>query len=354
MTAEGSVTETPPPAVRRRFWIALGASALAHALLVLAGGRFWSVELPEVETRLPPPMEAVLLPAPPPASPAAPEPAPPPAPKPKASATPKPPAAPKPTTPAAPLPPPAARESTLAEPVAAAAADSTAAAPEPGPPSPPAARPLPRRIEIKYALTTGEEGVELGAVYGEWTLEGDRYVARAVAEATGLLALFFSSQVVAESRGTLTAAGLRPELFVVQRGALERTEVVQFNWQAMFATMTSAKGTERVGLRPGAQDQLSFMFQFPFAYPGEQEYLFHVLTGRKADHYTYRVQGDEQLSTFVGPFRTLRLERLRQPGDRSVDAWLAVEFYHLPVRLRLTDKSGQTADLIVTALSIEP
>ncbi|MDT9105942.1 hypothetical protein RSW49_23705, partial [Escherichia coli] len=68
----------------------------------------------------------------------------------------------------------------------------------------PAPRPMPRRIEMRYALTTGEESVQVGVVYGEWTLEGDRYVARAVAEAKGLLALFFSGQVVAESRGTLT------------------------------------------------------------------------------------------------------------------------------------------------------
>jgi hypothetical protein len=218
----------------------------------------------------------------------------------------------------------------------------------------PAPRPMPRRIEIRYALTTGEESVQLGVVYGEWALEGDRYVARAVAEAKGLLALFFSGQVVAESRGTLTPQGLRPDSYTFRRGMLERTDVVQFDWSAMSATMTSRGGTQRVPLRRDSQDQLSFIFQFAFAYPGEGEYVFNVLTGRKADSYTYRTQGEEKIETFLGPFRTRRVDRLREPGDRSVDAWLAVEFYHLPVRLRLTDKSGQSADLMVTALRIEP
>lgn len=345
MATEEDITEPQPPRVRRRFWLALGASALVHALLLVGSDRWWSVELPDVVTRLPPPIQAELRPALQPpqpvkaAAPAPPAPAPPP---PRKAALPPPKPAPAPE----PEPEPAAA---LVEP-----APEQPAAPEAGEPSPPEQRPMPRRVEMRYALTTGEEGVPIGVVYGEWTLDGDRYVARTVAEAKGLLALFFTSQVVAESQGTLTDDGLRPDLFVIQRGALERTEVVQFNWNTMTATMTSAKGAEQLRIRKGAQDQLSFVFQFAFAYPGEGEYLFDVLTGRKADSYTYRIEGEEQITTEIGSFRTLRVDRLRQPGDRAVDAWLAVEFYHLPVRLRLTDKSGQTADLIVTALRIEP
>jgi hypothetical protein len=342
MATEDNSGPPLPPRVRRRIWIALGASVLLHALLLVSGERWWRVPLPEVLTQLPPPIEAVIRPAPKPPEPAkaAERAPPPPAPAPRASAPPP----PEPAPTVQPQPAPASVEPAPAE----------SAAPEVGKPAPPPGRTLPRRVEARYALITGEEGLQLGGVYGEWTLDGNRYALRVVAEAEGLMALFFTGQVIAESRGTVGDEGLRPDLFLVQRGALEKTEVVQFNWNTMSATMTSAKGTEQLRIRKGVQDQLSFFFQFTFAYPGEGEYLFNVLTGRVAATYTYRIEGEEQITTVVGSFKTVRVERRREPDARSVDAWLAVEYYHLPVRLRLTDRSGQTADLMLIALRVEP
>ncbi|HSO05846.1 MAG TPA: hypothetical protein VLW45_01290, partial [Pelomicrobium sp.] len=77
MLAEITPTEPQPRPTRRGFWLALSISAFLHALVLLSGDRWWTVDLPEVDNRLPPPLEATLQPPRQrPAPPKAPEPAP--------------------------------------------------------------------------------------------------------------------------------------------------------------------------------------------------------------------------------------------------------------------------------------
>lgn len=344
------------PRPRTRFLGALAASVALHLLVLLWSERWTAVAIPQVDTKLPPPIEAVIVAA----AEDAPSRVPGRAPRTGAGVRKVP--QPAPETMAA-VESPALASAIEPDPEAYRVAEPEAqpqrAEPEPiaqeaDEPSPPPAQAMPRRAEVRYALVTGEEGVRVGTVYGAWTLEGDRYVARVMAEAEGLMSLFFTGQLIAESRGRLSAEGLRPDFFLLQRGWRGKTDVVQFDWEAMTATMTSASGRRLEALNGASQDGLSFVFQFPFTRPADHGYLFHVLNGRKVEWYAYTVIGEEQLPTALGPFKTLHVDRQRAPGERRVDAWLAMDFYHLPVRLRFTDKSGQVAELLLTALSIDP
>jgi len=237
-------------------------------------------------------------------------------------------------------PAPALVEPAEAETPAVAPPLLEASEPEPKP-APLLARRLPRKGEITYELYLGNNKFNVGRTQQAWELNDDSYRLSSVSETTGLVALFSRQRLAYESRGRLTAGGLRPEHFTTQRVRSGRSEdaAADLDWRAMTAMIGNPQ--RGVALPADAQDLMSFMYQLglvPLA-PGRIE--LPITNGWKLERYELEIGGEEELQTPFGTLRAVPVKQVRRPGRESIELWLAAEYRWLPVRIRFFDREGE-------------
>lgn len=330
---------------QRRWWLALTASLLVHlTLLSTPGWRLATLDdllTPPVET----PLEAHLTTPPVPrAAPAAAPPAVAPA-RPRAARNARPPLAP-------PVPEPVPDIPSGSGSLGLVAASEGLAASSPASAPVPAAaieNPLPRRARIRYAIMRGEQGFVVGRAEHRWSLEGTAYTLRAVAETTGLAALFRPATVTQVSEGEVTADGLRPRGFRVEREG-KVGDTASFDWAAGRVAMNP--GPRDAPLEPGMQDLLSLFWQLGLL-PADSGATVLVATGKKIERYAFARVGEEKIDTPLGTHATLHLKTVGMAGGDATEIWLGLDARRLPLRIRHADRKGEVFDQIVDELEIE-
>ncbi|MBP7081042.1 MAG: DUF3108 domain-containing protein [Rhodocyclaceae bacterium] len=203
--------------------------------------------------------------------------------------------------------------------------------------------PWPREGHLNYSVMRGDGGFVVGRATVEWHIEGKTYALKSTVETAGLVALFKSFKAIQESHGEVTPSGLRPSVFVQERG--KGTEKAQFDW---------LRGTVRNGetedpLVAGTQDVLSVYYQLALMSPTRGFVEIPIATGRKLALYRFEVIATELLTTDDGPQKTVHLRA--KTGNDTMDLWLAPQFSPLPLRITILDKKGDLYDQRATLLS---
>lgn len=242
---------------------------------------------------------------------------------------------------AAPFPEPPAEP----EPVAKAEPEPD---PEPAPPAAaaPAEPILPGRGYIRFNVYKGA-GLLVGRAEHDWEFADGHYRLGSVTETIGLAALLKPVRVELESRGDLTAGGLRPERFSTRRNGSATNENADFDWSVHQVTL--GRDGSRRDLADGAQDLLSFHYQFGYFARLQEGIGMGVATGRKFDNYRFESLGEENIDTPAGSFRTLHV---RARTDSTTELWLALDRQWLPVKIRYTDKKGESFEQVATELGM--
>jgi hypothetical protein len=344
----------------RPFVLALALSIAAHVWLLFTPRIHFSFDTPAAT----PVIEARLVTTPPPVVAAVPKARPKPRPKPHTQKPPQQPVLPPPPeTTAVPEPapepsaPPAANASPEPAPPEPASAAEAAAPettpPEPTPPGPPQGH-LPVQAEIEFDLFKGDHGLKVGKVVQTWQVVDQTYVITNVMKLTGLFSLLSREQLVQTSRGSLSARGLEPVSFWFQRGqSAGTTDSAQFDRRNNTLTYGSADERRTVPLPDRAQDQLSFVYQFAFNAPQAGTIQLPISDGRKLDNYDYRVVGEETLDTPLGKLNTLHLSKVHGAGEGGADIWLAAQYGYLPVKVRVTDKDGDSLEQVASKIDLK-
>ena len=276
-------------AAYRGLSIALVASLAVHLAFSL-----WPAEMPASPdatpliatiTELPPPPKPVATPSPP---------------KPRArpkSAAAMPAPAPSPEVVAeAPVEPDAIEPT--ADAISAGPAAPTAidvAAPVPPPASADISpKTLPPRVDLVYKAFFGTRGFMIGEATYRFEHTGIEYHISTVGEARGLAALILRGQGKIESRGTITANGLQPHEFSVERGSREKRETALFDWETGIVTLHEQK---TAALDLPTFDPLALMWQYYFSPPTSGEVTVSVATTRRVARYTLTREGAELART---------------------------------------------------------
>ena len=281
-----------------------------------------------------PPLLASIVEMPPPPMPAAAVPA-------KARPRPQRPTAPRPPEPAtstAEAATPAVPENPLIEPTPEAIATGpelptealTAAAPITPPEAPP--KTLPRRVDLVYKAFLGSQGLLIGEAVYRFEHAGREYHIMTIGEAKGLAALFLRGQGKLESRGLITAMGLRPNEFAVERGSSDRRETAIFDWESGVVTLHEQK-TE--ALLPSTFDPLSLMWQAYFTPPVDDVQDISVATTRRVGRYTLTREAEETIEWSQGEIATERWRRKSEDGNTDTTMWLAPSLRYIPVKIRV-------------------
>jgi len=337
--------------IRGSLVLALAVSVLLH--LLVAGGLV--ISFPDLWTDRESSMIKVVLVSPPKAL--VPSPVPTPS---QASAKPAKPVVKKPPAPLPPPPPSAAAASPV--PVQAAPLQPTAEIP--------AQQPAPQIDDQQQITTDGadtqdeEVAVQKSPASVETDFDGENfktqisyqfksdgsYELKSVAEAKGLAA-FALSTLTQVSEGVVTERGLKPSTYIYQYGKnKDKSRRATFDWSAGTLTMEAGKKIHAEDLVEGTQDFLSIMYQFMFVPPLEQMQLA-VTDGKKLGHHVYSFEGEETLKTRMGMLRTIHIAKTNADNDRKIDLWLAMDYRHIPVKMRFTEKDGSVIEQTATRIT---
>jgi hypothetical protein len=226
----------------------------------------------------------------------------------------------------------------------------TDAVPETGRPAtavPPAAKAvrkfaIPASARLKYDVKGEVKGFPYH-VNGDllWVQDGKTYDARME------ISHFLLGSRVQTSTGQLTSHGLEPTRF----GDKVKSEVAA-HFDREKNKVTFSANTPDVPLLPGAQDQLSVFMQLaamlgaePLRFPQGTTLPVQAIGPRSAEAWVFTVGASEKLVLPGGELNAVRL--WRDPlgtYDPKVEIWLAPDVGYLPVRIRLTQSTGDVVD----------
>jgi hypothetical protein len=267
-------------------------------------------------------------------------------------------------------PPPAAKAArsprpASARPMAQAAPVAAQSAPEPVPvpasepeiapempstalmtPAQPAKPILPATGTIRFAIFKESLGLQVGRAEHRWEFTEDgRYRLTGITETSGLVSLFKPIRLETESSGRLVAGGLQPETYRTLKNGKEAGEDADFEWST--AEVRLARDGSVQSIAKGTQDILSLNYQLAYLGGLAEGSVIGVVTGRKYERYAVDSLGEEEIETPAGRFRTLHL---RAMTDKTTEVWIALDRQRLPVKIRFTDKKGESFEQVATEI----
>ena len=221
---------------------------------------------------------------------------------------------------------------------ALAALAAAVAAPPPvaeaPPPLLPPPRPIPPRIELVYRGFLGTQGFFIGDAVYRLEHEGERYTITTVAQARGLAALFIRGEGHLLSTGTITPAGLQPDLYTAERTSDGRHEAAMFDWRGATVFLHDHKTAP---LALPTFDPLAVLWQFYFLPPGDDQTEFSVATTRRVYRSHFRRVGSESIALPFATVETEVWERDGGDGNLAARVWLAPSLHNVMVKMRLSN-----------------
>ena len=201
---------------------------------------------------------------------------------------------------------------------------------------------IPGSVRLTYEMT----GLSGGFTYHAtgvmtWLQDGSRYDANMVVSA------FLIGSRSLSSVGDITADGLAPKRFADKF----RNELAA-HFQADKGKITFSANTPDAPWKRGAQDRLSVFFQLasllagqPDSFPLGTKIPIYTAGQKDADTWTFSVTGREELNLPQGSVTAIKLTRdPRQAFDQRVEAWFAPSLAYWPVRIKVTQQSGDYID----------
>jgi hypothetical protein len=253
-----------------------------------------------------------------------------------------------PVEPASPVSAPAA-----VEPVASAA--STPVEPPDVPASAPRAFTWPPSTRLNYRLIGNYRGQVDGSAQVEWLHQGERYQVHLDIAIGPSFAPLVSRRT--SSEGRLNATGLVPQLYEQETRALlasPRRAVVRFDERE-----TLLANGKRVQTPADVQDVASQFIQLIYLYTTRPELRqrgqtveFGLALPNRIDRWSYEAGDVSPQQTAAGTIEALHVKprRAADPGDITVEMWLAPRLQWLPVRIRMQQDAETYLDLTLERL----
>lgn len=225
---------------------------------------------------------------------------------------------------------------------------------------------LPKAGRIRFVVMRGEKGFVVGQSLHQWQHDERHYQLESVTETTGLVALFRSLRAVWRSQGDILASGLQPLEFRAEKAG-KREGGAHFDWPDKRLRLENG---QQLDLPPQTQDVLSMFYQLSVMLPEllqaastshqvgntlgkASEFELPVTTGRKLARYRFRLLGVETLELARhGRQDALHVRTLAHAGEQTIDIWLGLNTYGLPLKIRYTENNGDTYEQLATDIEL--
>lgn len=145
---------------------------------------------------------------------------------------------------------------------------------------------------------------------------------------------------------------IKPLIYSYQvSGVSSVVETVVFNWDAMLALSADDKQSWSVAINSNTLDELSYQLALALdiADPSETIYSYETVDGDALEQLSFQVLGEEIISTPLGDFRCVKLERHREASSsRTTTIWLALDWSNLLTKIEQTSASGLNITMELT------
>ena len=206
-------------------------------------------------------------------------------------------------------------------------------------------------VATDFDVRTKIDGAKEGSAKIVFNLtNGNQYQLTSLIKPDGIAALIVAN-LLQTSTGQLTKSGLQPGNYVYQYGSkVDKTYTAKFDWPTKKVDLTTSKGTKTAEISDGAQDLLSFMYQFMYVAPLERMQI-SIATGKKLTSYHYSFSGEENINTPLGEIKTIHIFHESEDSDEKTELWLALDYQYVPVKIRKTEKNGKVYELVANRIS---
>ena len=183
------------------------------------------------------------------------------------------------------------------------------------------------------------------------------YRLHGVAEPMGLAALL-AGKTEEESRFCEVDGRLRAQSYkrTQQNGDKDDSYSLRFDWGNRMVTTNGGASRELPpdGLDRGLMEiSLRRLLKQAGGEAPREPFVFLLVEDDEITPYSLQVTGREPVSTPVGRFDTLKVERLN-PGKREMRLWLAPELDYLPVKVERQKKGDPAVRMILRELPQSP
>lgn len=211
----------------------------------------------------------------------------------------------------------------------------------------------PESFVAKFVLQA--HGMTVGSTRLSLTpLPGGRAVYESRSETAGLLSLirddsaFERSELLYPPHGPIRPLAYRYE----RRGSKNKTVTIEFDWDERTTLNTEKGRSWRLEVPEGTLDKLSYMLALiRDLRAGQREFQYSVNARGKLRTYHFEAVGEERVDTTFGAMRTLKVERIRDPGNpRETVVWFAPRLRYFPVKIMDRDEDGTVTTLRIRSV----
>lgn len=190
-------------------------------------------------------------------------------------------------------------------------------------------RNVPLNGEANHQLSANEDGT--------WTLEFN--------------AGMFVARLSEKSNFMLEGDAIIPIEYEYKRRGLgrSRTTTQHFDWESGVVTGDHKKDRFTLQTEPGLLDKTTYQLALQRdLMAGKTDMSYRVVDGDDIEEYRFRVVGEERVTTRVGQFDAVEVERVREPdADRETTIWFAKDWQYLLVRLNQIETDGQHYQIVL-------
>jgi hypothetical protein len=203
----------------------------------------------------------------------------------------------------------------------------------------------PTQVQAQY-LVTANAGITIGRATETFTRNGDAYTIRSETRSDGALKAFLDDQYTVESSGRVDKEGLKPLVYTERRAKDNKRDLKStFDYKLSVMHTVLRDEPSDYWFPPGTQDRISVMYQFMHMGSLGDTLLIPMADRRKVVNYTYKLVGEERITTPAGPFDTRHYQRVntnqnKDARETRVDVWLAKDRYNFPVQVLFDDPKG--------------
>ncbi|HGX93180.1 MAG TPA: DUF3108 domain-containing protein [Candidatus Tenderia sp.] len=204
--------------------------------------------------------------------------------------------------------------------------------------TPTGAQPVP--FTAVYLLTSGP--LTLGKMTRTLSLSAEgHYIYNSHSKPIGYAKWFVSTELRERSEWILHDGQPRPLSYRYDRTGdkkRERHVHIRFDWEKMRVINSINNDPWQMSIPADTLDKLLYHLAVVYdLQQGKTTLSYHVADGGKLKTHTFEIIGNEQITTPLGTFNTLKL---KTPGKRDTIIWCAPELDYLPVQLEQKEKRG--------------
>ncbi|TNE81945.1 MAG: DUF3108 domain-containing protein [Gammaproteobacteria bacterium] len=153
-----------------------------------------------------------------------------------------------------------------------------------------------------------------------------------------------------DEQGVIVDQGYEYERNII---GMKKTEELSYDRNSGVANYETKKKKRQVKLDGNYLNRLSYQVQLQRdLIRGESDLQYQVIARGRLKDYNFEILGEETLDTPLGPFKTIKVRRVREDDDRQTLMWFAPTLNYLLVQLWQKEEDGDDHKLVIKAGSI--